>query len=58
MDGSLLLEMAVPCKKAGQQVSGLEWPRNLHLVKLPGLHAEASRILSTGQVPFGLIAEL
>jgi hypothetical protein len=39
MDGSLLLEMAVPRKKAEQQVSGLEWPMNLHLVKLLGLRA-------------------
>ena len=44
MDGSLLIEMAVPRKKAEQQVSGLEWPMNLHLVKLLGFHApEATR---------------
>jgi hypothetical protein len=44
MDGSLLIEMAVPRKKAEQQVSGLEWPMNLHLVKLLGFQApEATR---------------
>jgi hypothetical protein len=44
MDGSLLIEMAVPRKKAEQQVSGLEWPMNLHLVKLLGFEApEATR---------------
>lgn len=43
MDGSLLLEMAVPRKKAEQQVSGLEWPANLHLVKLLGLEAPEAR---------------
>jgi hypothetical protein len=36
--------MAVPRKKAEQQVSGLEWPINLHLVKLLGLEVpEATR---------------
>ena len=39
MDGSLLIEMAVPRKKAEQQVSGLEWPMDQHLVKLLGLDA-------------------
>lgn len=45
MDGSLLIEMAVPRKKAEQQISGLEWPINLHLVKLLGFQApEATRL--------------
>ena len=38
-DGQGLIEMALTRKKAEQQVSGLEWPINLHLVKLLGFVA-------------------
>jgi hypothetical protein len=44
MDGTLLPELAVTRKKAEQQVGGLEWPINRHLVKLLGFEAaEATR---------------
>lgn len=44
MDGTIAPIMAVTRKKAEQQVSGLEWPLNLHLVKLLGFDApEATR---------------
>lgn len=44
MDGSVAPIMAVTRKKAEQQVAGLEWPLNLHLVKLLGFDApEATR---------------
>jgi hypothetical protein len=42
MDGTLPPEMAVTRKKAEQQVGGLEWPINRHLVKLLGFDAPES----------------
>jgi hypothetical protein len=39
MDGSQAPAMAVSRRKAEQQVGGLEWPINQHLVKLLGLAA-------------------